>query len=271
MTRSQGYGTEVTLAGDLMPTMQAAAALMYEAGKDIVFASELAEALGYGWLSEEETIRGINKVLRLDPTLPSWLLSTFRDGMRTELVLANYHLVPAHARFIARSLPSAVRLRRLVIHFAHLGDAGVTELCKALGPDCRLVDLHLAHVGMGDTGARALAAAIVDNRSLDLLNLEGNSIGDSGAMAIAAALQHNRSVAEIQLTDNCIGHAGLTDLQARFAQAPRRPAYLTTHRQRTMPHGLSARHSIWTVHDAEQFATTPSHALPHGRGSSRNR
>jgi hypothetical protein len=43
-----------------VPTMYAAAALCQQGGRDLVFAAELAEALGFGW---ELELREINDLL----------------------------------------------------------------------------------------------------------------------------------------------------------------------------------------------------------------
>lgn len=223
----------VDMSIDLMPTMAAAATLMREGGLDTLFAMELADALSFGWKADEDQIRRTNDVMGLDPTLPSWLLSTFRDGHRTEVVLVNYGLLPLHAAFIARAMPCAVRLSRIVIHFANFGDTGVEALATAIArANCPVRDLHLVEVGMGDRGAAALGAALTTNRSLDLLILENNYIHDVGANALAAGIAKNRGLAELKLSENYISPEAIAHLTATWKDCNRKVAYLKTGHQK---------------------------------------
>jgi hypothetical protein len=231
-----------------VPTTYAAAALCQHGGRDLVFAAELAEALGFGWELEELELREINDLLGLESPLPSWLLSTFRDQQRTELVLANYAMTPRHAKFIADSLEASQRMRRLVVHFANFGDYGVSVIAKALvSKTLLLVDLHLVGVQMGDEGAKAIAAAIASpDCSIGIWNLENNRITDEGgdALADACALAlsqskptTNKSTKECEkLTQFMIGHNYLsTATCGRLAEAFRHSQRLVNPRQNSGP------------------------------------
>jgi len=245
----------VDLSSHLMPTMKAAAALVHEGGHDVVFAMELADALGCGWMDEESELRKVNDILGLNSTLPSWMLSTFRDDMRTELALGGYAMVPMHAKFMSRALPCAPRLTRLVIHHAYFGDGGVAHLANALAqPGCILEDLHLAGVHMGDEGAKALGDALRVNRKLDLLNIENNCITDRGAIALADALEHdNTTLMELKLGSNAIGSAGCAALLAVFSRSPRREAWVSVAFQvARRPVPTTPMLNVWSSADARR-------------------
>ena len=233
--------------------MRAAACVVHEGGRDLVFAMELADALGCGWMDEEAELRKVNDILRLNSTLPSWLLSTFRDDMRTELVLGGYGMVPLHAAFMARALPCAPRLTRLVIHHGHFGDTGVVHIASALAePGCLLEDLHLAGVEMGDRGAEALANALRTNRRLDLLNIETNWITDRGAEAFADVLETaNKTLMELQLGSNAISTRGCTALRRVFSQSPRVESWVSLTFQKTSANrDHNPLHNVLTSQDA---------------------
>jgi hypothetical protein len=208
--------------------VRALAALAAEGGHDLQLAMLLAEAVGFGWGAAAEDLRRANALLSRDATLPSLLLSTLRDHLRTELVLANYRLVPLHAYFIADTLSTAGRLARLVLHFNAFGDAATARLAAALRTNASLTTIHLVACEVGDAGAAALAEMLAVNRTLDDVNLDSNAIGTRGALALAGALAGpNRALTELRLSHNRVGPAGVAALTKVFSAAPRRMAYVS--------------------------------------------
>ena len=174
----------------------------------------IARAMDYFWGLWEQELRHINQHLELDPTLPSWLISSFRHSQRQELVLINYSMLPIHGRLIGEGMNDFSRLQRMVLMDNGFGDEGARGISVGLGRDSALSEVVLVRCHVGNAGATALANALMSNKCLRVLQLEENLIGDVGANAFAAALQHNRSLNQLLLGGNYIGETS----KARLAE-----------------------------------------------------
>lgn len=192
----------------------AVAALMRFGGRNLSLATTLMKLLDFGWGMWEEEVRLIN---RQNATLPSWLVSSLRGGMRTEMVLCHYGMTPRHGELIGIAFSPFSRLQRLVLIGNALGSQGCAGLAVALAsPDCSIKDALLDKCDIGDDGAAALASVFALPTRLKVLQLEENNIGDRGAMALASTLASNRSLWELALGGNRIGQAGIVALQDAF-------------------------------------------------------
>ena len=205
------------------PVLGVAAAVAHEGGCDLVMATELFDMLGGGWELEGDDLRRLQSTVPgIDACLHPLLLSAFRDNQREELVLGAMGMVPRHAVLIGASLAAATRLRRLSIHYAFFGDAGVTAIADALqrGDGQHLTELQLANVHMGNPGAVGLAAALRSPHCrLETIVLDGNFIGDEGALAIVdAVLAAPNKRRRVSLARNLITTTG--EVPDRVAQVP---------------------------------------------------
>ena len=205
---------------------------MTEGGLDILFATTILALCDGGWGEVEAELYEMNEKLRLNSTLPSWIISSFRFEMRTELVLCDYRMTKRHAEILGSVLNSARRLKRLVLQHNPFGCKGTVAIAKALATNETINTLHLTGCAVGDLGATALAAALGSNRALTFLHLESNEITDSGASALAEALLHrNRTLLELLIRDNCLTEVGNDALVAAF-QLPRKVSCLRVNTMR---------------------------------------
>lgn len=210
----------------------AIAALLNLAGRDIVTAEIFMHLCDFGWGLWEEELRYMNSKIGLHGTLPSWLISSFRGGMRTELVLCAYRMNPRHGQLIGDVASSFSRIQRLVLLENNLGCDGARGIAMALSREgCTITDVLLDKCQIGDAGAAAIAEAIRGRvvlttggngrrvfPPLRLLQLEENLIRDAGALALADALRLNRVLSNLCVGGNYIGPAGLAALSAAFEE-----------------------------------------------------
>lgn len=212
---------DASLAAQRFPVIAAVSALSYLGGPDNLLATEIAEALGFGWELEEYELRQIsNFVPQVEKSLAGEILGTLRDALKYDLVLLNKHILPRHAQFIARALPCAPFLQRLVIHYAFLGDRGVAILADALKEGgTHLVEVHLSFVFMTDQSAPAIAAAMRSPLCrVSHWNLESNRLTDACVDKLGAAVRYRLlcggPISDLQLSHNYLTPAGVARLGA---------------------------------------------------------
>ena len=107
-----------------------------------------------------------------------------------------------------KAIGSNTALKKLVLKFNDIGDAGAEALAEVLSCNTILEKLDLTENEIGNGGAKALAQAIRSNTALKKLVLKYNSIGDAGAEALAEVLSCNTILEKLDLTENKIGNGG---------------------------------------------------------------
>lgn len=193
-TRTAYYNEAMTLPQT--DELVAVASLIAQTTPDVTIASLFATFFDFGWGPVEEELRLHNQRYHADNTAASWILSSFRGGMRQELVMCNYRLNPRHGEIMGRSLNPFSRLKRLVlVHNKDLKSQGAAGLANGLtSAGNTLEELLLDDCGVDDEGAVALATSLShDSCRLITLQLEENMIHDYGAVALATALMQQRA------------------------------------------------------------------------------
>ena len=108
-----------------------------------------------------------------------------------------------------KAFGSNTALKKLVLRYNGIGDAGAEALAKGLSCNTFLEELDLTNNGIGGNGGLvAFAQAIRSNTALKKLVLESNDIGDAGAEALAEVLSCNTFLEELDLRGNEIGYGG---------------------------------------------------------------
>ena len=182
------------------------AALMKEGGEELFLCTIFMELTDFGWALWEDELYELNVKHRLQEALPSWITSTLRHQLRTELVLCNYHMGPRHGQLIGQALNHGTRLQRLVLQHNPIGDEGTEAIAKALYENKNLDTLHLVGARIGTEGVKHLAAALKHNRSLQFLHLGLNEIDDEGIAILADGLRDNHVLGEVLLENNPFGN-----------------------------------------------------------------
>jgi hypothetical protein len=211
----------------------AVSALLKEGGHDLLFATVLMDVIDFGWPLWEMRIHELNAKHKLQTALPSWIISTLRHQMRTELVLCSYGMVPLHGVLIGQALNHTERLTRLVIQHNSLRDVGTSAIAEAIAQNSTLQEVHLVGCEITDQGATALGHAMRSNCSIRFLHLAQNRIGDVGVQRLAEGIAANPRAAinELQLGDNPVRPESMTPVLHQIGFSPRsHGVYLRTSR-----------------------------------------
>lgn len=199
----------------------AIAALGCLGGPDIAVASVLMSLCEHGWGLWEEEVRLLG-----GGTLPSWLISSLRGGMRSELVLCSYGMSPRHGELLGVGISRWSRIQRLVLMGNRFGCQGAAGI--AIGLSCGendVTELVLDKCGIGCFGAAALASMLTSRHCrLAILQLEENHIHDAGGQALAAAIRSKtgntaRGVA-LLLGGNCMTSVACSELSTACEENP---------------------------------------------------